>query len=204
MKWTAILPLKPAAERKNRLASVLSPAERKRLTETLLEHATLALRGCDRIGSIHLLSASAPADWSEDWIADAGRGLNDELSAARFLLGAVPLVVIHPDLPLLSSGDVEALIDAAESSGVAIAPDRHRTGTNAVAVAAGIDFGFRFGPGSFIAHRNQGVRPDAVIETPGLMIDLDTPEDLDCAVAGGFVMSPASAQSLPGEGREPV
>jgi 2-phospho-L-lactate guanylyltransferase len=192
MRWTAILPLKPAAERKGRLAGILSPEARARLTETLLDHAVTALRGCGKIGPIHLLSASAPRDWSEGWIADAGRGLNRELSAARFMLGAVPLVVVHPDLPLLSSEDVEALVDAGAANGVAVAPDRHRTGTNAVALAAKIAFEFRFGPGSFLAHRDQGVAPGAVIGTAGLMLDLDTPEDLECALRGGFLLGPPS------------
>ncbi len=67
------------------------------------------------------------------------------------------------------------------SASVAIAPDRLGTGTNGLALAPPGVIGFRFGTGSFAAHRAEaqaaGVEP-AIVARPGLAFDLDTPEDL--------------------------
>ena len=92
------------------------------------------------------------------------------------------LVVLHGDLPNLAADDVAALIDAAAGGpAVAIAPDRLGTGTNGLALRPPGVIGFRFGAGSFAAHRAEaqtaGVDP-AVVVRPGLAFDLDTPEDL--------------------------
>ena len=61
---------------------------------------------------------------------------------------------------------------------MAIAPDRLGTGTNGLALAPPGVIGFRFGTGSFAAHRAEaqaaGVEP-AIVARPGLAFDLDTP-----------------------------
>ena len=70
---------------------------------------------------------------------------------------------------------------AADGPAVVIAPDRLGTGTNGLALSPPGIIGFRFGAGSFAAHRAEaqaaGVEP-AVVVRPGLAFDLDTPEDL--------------------------
>src|SRR3546814_10010019 len=93
-------------------------------------------------------------------MADGGRGLNPELEQARKLV-AGDLIVLHADLPLLTPGDVTALIEAASESGLAIAPDRHRTGTNGLALKASTRLEFSFGADSFRLHRLQ--RSDCMV-----------------------------------------
>ena len=63
---------------------------------------------------------------------------------------------------------------------VAVAPDRHRRGTNGLALDAGLDFAFRFGAGSFAAHMAEAARLGVAaqaLDNPGLALDIDTPED---------------------------
>jgi 2-phospho-L-lactate guanylyltransferase len=136
------------------------------------------------IGAIHLLSADRPKVWPGGWHRDEERGLNPELEAARASLGAVPLLVIHADLPLVAVADIVALLERAEQHGVAIAPDRHGEGTNAVAIARG-DFRFAFGLGSYALHHAQA-GDAAQVDRLGLALDCDTPDDLDQACAAGF------------------
>jgi 2-phospho-L-lactate guanylyltransferase len=145
------------------------------------------LRAVPSIGAIHLLAAAPPPDWAEGWLRDAGQGLNPELEAARGALGPVPLLVIHADLPLVSPEDVAALLGHAEARGCALAPDRHGEGTNAVALAPGRALRFAFGPGSFALHDAQA-GDAARVDRPGLALDCDTPDDLDRAIAAGFVL----------------
>jgi len=183
--WSALVPLKPPGTRKGRLAERLSPGERERLSRYLFERTVAVLGAVPAIGAVHLLSADRPEGWAADWHRDAGRGLNLELERARAALGAVPLLVIHADLPLLEPEDVAALLEQAEEQGAAIAPDRHGEGTNAVALARAPDFRFAFGPGSYALHRAQAGE-SARVDRPGLALDCDTPDDLDRARAAGF------------------
>jgi 2-phospho-L-lactate guanylyltransferase len=132
-----------------------------------------------------VLSQARPSGWTGAWRADSGLGLNHELEAARTTISG-PLIVLHSDLPLLIVGDVEALVERADVGGLAIAPDRLVTGTNAIALAEGRRFAFAFGADSFRRHRERAGPGWRLAARPGLAIDIDTPEDLALAVARGF------------------
>ena len=182
MNWTALVPLKPQAERKSRLAERLSSCDRAQLSRDLFGHVAAVLASVPGIAKLVVLADQRPEGWSGGWLADGGAGLNAELQATP---AARPLLVIHADLPMLTAGDVSALLAAAEAAGSAIAPDRHDSGTNALALADGAPFVFRFGADSFAKHRLQ-MPQAAVVRRPGLALDLDTPDDLDAAAALGW------------------
>jgi 2-phospho-L-lactate/phosphoenolpyruvate guanylyltransferase len=175
MSWTAIVPVKPPGLGKTRLSDILDSDERTRLGGELLDCLLRVLREVTDIAEIILLCGAPPGGWAGAWVADRGNGLNAELErAARSVSGR--LLVIHADLPSLDSADVSTLLDAA-SGGTAIAPDRHLSGTNAVAFADARQAHFAFGPDSFQAHRL--ALPDAaIVHRPGLSHDLDTSDDL--------------------------
>ncbi len=147
----------------------------------------MARQACDDVVVI------SPAAELEPIVADAGArlavqrgmGLNTGLDQAREDAeadGVERLVVLHGDLPNLAADDVRALLRPLPAEpAVAIAPDRLGTGTNGLALSPPGVIGFRFGTGSFAAHRTEaqaaGVEP-AIVVRPGLAFDLDTPEDL--------------------------
>lgn len=184
MSWTAILPLKLGGERKSRLAPRLTPDQRVRLSDHMAAIVLHCLRTSPLIRRVILLApVTIPGD--AEWRRDEGRGLNAELTALRAGLGDVSLLVVHGDLPLLAPQDIDALVAAADK-GCALAPDRHGSGTNALAVAQGFPLDFAFGVNSCALHR-QGARGKAtVVRRPGLMMDIDTTEDLDAAMVAGF------------------
>ena len=68
--------------------------------------------------------------------------------------------------------------------GAALAADRHGLGTNAVALRAGIPFTFHFGPASLAAHRAAAPAGARIVTTPGLGLDVDTPEDWTLSECG--------------------
>ncbi|MGH8328455.1 MAG: 2-phospho-L-lactate guanylyltransferase, partial [Steroidobacteraceae bacterium] len=112
--------------------------------------------------------------------------LNEALTAAALEArqrGAERLVLVHADLPLLEPEEVTALIEASKASGLAIAPDRHGRGTNALCLTWPPAVRFEFGPDSLAKHLAQaaalGLSP-AVVRLPGLAFDLDDPDDLHC------------------------
>ncbi len=184
MNWTALVPIKAMASRKSRLSSHLSPSERARLSEFMLDHVLDRLSACAQIARVLILSP-APVG-STPRVQDLGRGLNEELTHARYALGAGPLLVIHADLPLLQTDEIDGLLDAARICGRAIAPDRHRRGSNAVALADAAPVSWHFGPGSFARHRAAFPPGHAVIERRGLLLDCDTQADLMAAQEHGF------------------
>src|SRR5690349_14117831 len=118
-------------------------------------------------------------------LADPGGGLNPALACAfaeAVREGASRVVFIAGDLPQVTPRDVELLSLAPEGS-VAIAPDRHGTGTNAISLPlpAARGFTFAFGPDSLALHSREARRIGLELETIqslGLMRDIDEPADL--------------------------
>jgi 2-phospho-L-lactate guanylyltransferase len=186
MNWTAIVPVKRGAARKSRLAQLLSPEQRDRLSDLLVARVLGSLSAAPSITSIVLLSESPHDDARFAWHRDLGRGLNIELSALAAVAGMTRLLIIHGDLPLVTGDDVEALIAAAKQHNIAIAPDRHGLGTNALAFAQEEAFDFAFGEDSCKLHHQASGHKAAIVNRAGLSIDLDTPDDLNFAKDAGF------------------
>lgn len=176
MSWTAIVPIKPAAERKTRLAALLGAADRRELSEAMFAHVIATLSQVPGLSRILVLSSTRIDGLAAEWIADQGRGLNLELEDAAIAI-FTPLLVVHADLPELEVADVNALMSAGER-GIAIAPDRNRTGTNALAAGQPTQLVFRFGPGSFLQHCAAAGPLLRCVDRPGLANDVDLPEDL--------------------------
>ncbi len=178
-RWTAVVPLKLGDERKSRLAARLPLAARVSLSEAMAARVLRCLGELAGLEACLLLAPMMVPGLTASWVRDEGRGLNAELDAVRARHKLGRLLVIHADLPLLQVEDVHALMEAAERAGAAIAPDRHRQGTNALALtpdAAAVRFAF--GPQSFARHV-QALGSAEVVMREGLAFDLDTPDDLD-------------------------
>lgn len=183
-----IVPHRGLEAAKTRLAPVLDPGAREVLARGLLVRVLgVARQACDDVVVISPSVALEPIvrEAGARLVAQHGMGLNAGLEEARAeaLRDGVGLVaVLHGDLPNLSVEDVRALLSAvAKPQGVAIAPDRAETGTNGLAQRPADAVPFRFGIGSFAAHRGEAEARGlalSVVRRPGLAFDLDTPEDL--------------------------
>lgn len=185
MTWTAVVPLKLGEGRKSRLSGLLSPAERTRLSDQMAAHVLAALARAPSVTRVLCLSAAAPSFAEVSWKRDEGRGLNAELMAVMAMPDISRLLILHGDLPLVEAEDIEGLIKAAGADGVSVAPDRHGTGTNAMAVAGGV-VSLAFGEASFARHMATIQPAPAVVRRRGLAFDIDTPDDLLAAVDAGF------------------
>lgn len=175
------MPFKGGATAKQRLAPAIGGDQRAALARKMHAHVIACLAACPQVERTLTLSPRSDG-LPGAWWADEGRGLNAELAAARQALAGSNLLVVHADLPLLEPGDIAALTAAAERSGLALAPDRHGAGTNAIALRNDAPFRFGFGEGSFAAHARQGTAE--VVERRGLSHDVDTPDDLQHIVSG--------------------
>lgn len=185
IRWHALVPIKQGANGKSRLAAMLSLEERDELSLRMARHVLSELGRCEGISDITILSTERPDWWSGSWVADGGQGLNAEIDGWRQACAADPILIIHADLPLLLVDDVRHLLDAAEADGIALATDRAGEGSNALAIADGRPFEFRFGQDSRRLHVAQSPAM-AVLQRIALSADIDTPDDLIFARAHGF------------------
>jgi 2-phospho-L-lactate guanylyltransferase len=179
-----LLPLKEFAAAKQRLAGVLSAAERAQLFEAMVDDVLNVLTAHAAIEQVVICSRDRAAVWLaryyevEFWHEDqlcgereqAQRflvndpqcgGLNGVVNAAarRFAArGVSDLMVVHGDLPLLSESDISSFIsahNALPNAALTIAPDRRRSGTNLLAWRALPEFTARYGVNSFQQHTAQ-------------------------------------------------
>ena len=188
MSVRIIVPHRGLAAAKTRLAPVLDDGEREALARRLLQQVLrVAHEACGDVVVITPSEALAPIVNAAGarLVVQRGLGLNAGLEQARdeaIADGVATLLVLHGDLPNLGTDDVAALLEALPGDqGAAIAPDRAGTGTNGLALRPPDAIGFRFGIGSFDAHRQEAERagvPLADVHRPGLAFDLDTPADL--------------------------
>ena len=190
MSIRIIIPHRGLEAAKTRLAPSLSPDERIFLASQLLQRVLKVSREvADDVVVISpsrsLLEVVEPS--GARLVVQRGMGLNSGLDQVRFdaLVDDVEtLAVLHGDLPNLQRTDIETLLAALPSDGrpgVAIAPDRAGTGTNALVLRPPGVIRFRFGAGSFAKHLEEVERagvPLIAVNRAGLAFDLDTPEDL--------------------------
>jgi 2-phospho-L-lactate guanylyltransferase len=170
--------------------------ERQTLSQELFEHVVSVLQQTPMLRDVALLSDMRPERWQGPFILDEGRGLNTELNALVELQRPARLLVIHADLPLVSVDDITALI-MGNGAACTIAPDRHGTGTNALALVEPLGFDFAFGPDSFTRHCAAAKGKARVVTRLGLGMDIDTAADLDEAICAGFTRSALTDNRVP-------
>lgn len=185
MSCWALIALKSFACGKSRLAQVLSPQAREALSRTMFEHVVQALQASREVDGIAIVTQQTTAVPAAALaLDDPGGGLNAALaSGAKQLaaLGAQELLVLHADLPLLASDEIDDFIVSSRRSGLGLASDRIGHGTNAVFVAPPLALDFCFGRYSFARHcsqaRERGWQP-FIARSPGFAFDIDEPADL--------------------------
>jgi 2-phospho-L-lactate guanylyltransferase len=181
------IPVKPFGVAKARLSEQLTPAQRSLLGKNIAHHT--ALEATKTGAHVAVVTASdAVASWarhmSVDVVTESGEnGLNGAAADVVGAAGDLPWMILHADLPLLTSNDLLAAIDRWEEGRTVISPS-HDGGTSLI-MATG-PFPFAFGPGSFHRHVKAAGAGAAVIIRTGLALDLDTPRDLEAANALGM------------------
>lgn len=191
----AVVPLKPFADAKLRLRDAMSSERRQALAYRMATHVVttslqvlptgVVSRDHDVLHLAESLGAYPIPERTRVGLRVGG--LNDALGDAVDWARArdtKALVVIAGDLPFLRPDDVTALLRFPGRPGIVIAPDRARSGTNALALMPPDAAEFRFGPDSLHRHRRSAYLAGVPVRTTvrlGLSRDIDTPADLDIA-----------------------
>ncbi len=193
MRISVVVPQKPLALAKGRLAPALGPSARATLSLTLLRRVCAVLRSVPAAEDLTIMTPdpvvrSHAAGWGVASRADRGADFNDALAEA--IAGAAcarrrhGILVIAGDLPWLCAADVTAMLGAADLDTLVLAPSKDGTGTNALLVPPGVRFRPAYGEGSRATHRDRArARGLGVVEVhrPGLAFDVDTPDDFVAA-----------------------
>lgn len=175
-----LIPVKRFGAAKARLAGVVDAPTRARLARWLADRVVAA-------------SGSAPvfvacdddevASWADDVGAEVlwspGLGLNGAVDAGRATIagkGFDHVVIAHSDLPL--AHDLDRL---ARPATITVVPDRHRDGTNVLALPVGAVVPASYGGGSFGRHLELALADGHVVQVwddPRLALDLDRADDI--------------------------
>lgn len=190
MKATVVLPVKRFGLAKQRLAAGLDAARRAAVVGAMLEDVLEAIGETRSVArTIVVTSEPRAVEMSvaagTEVVPDPDEGGHSGATLAGIAraveLGASRVLLLPGDCPLLEPRELERLLTGLPERYVAIVPDRHGTGTNALALAPPGAIEPSFGEGSCARHvaaaREAGV-PFAVEELPSLALDLDTPADV--------------------------
>jgi 2-phospho-L-lactate/phosphoenolpyruvate guanylyltransferase len=196
LRATAIIPVKRFGHAKQRLLEALDRPQRAALIKAMLadvlaatERAELIERvivvtgegRAERLALRHAQRSSTPLEVMRD-PHDRGHSEAATLGIIRALsLGAEAAALLPGDCPLLDSAELDAALDRMTAGRVAVVPDRHRTGTNALLLCPADAIGPAFGEGSARRHadRVEGAGHELAVEPlASLGLDLDTPDDL--------------------------
>lgn len=192
MTLWAIVPVKPLRRGKSRLAGALSEDERTELNRNLLQNTLKTLSEIKELEEVLVVSRDPAAltiarNYGARTVREDGQPeLNTALKRATVVAQVYAtrgVLVLPADLPLISRGDVLALIErATDPPVIVIAPDRHEKGTNALLISPSGLIEYDFGEDSFQRHceraRKAGARLE-IVNIPSLGLDLDLPEDLE-------------------------
>lgn len=193
----ALVPIRGLETAKSRLGGDLDAEERTALVTELLRRTLAATRDAQRIaGTVVVTMDGAAAEIARlhraVGLVERAPGLNGAIEAARSVAqarGATAVLVLPADLPAVSAQAIDDLVDQAERAAlapvavggvVALVPDRHAEGTNALLVSPPDLVAPEFGAASRARHaagaRAAGAR---LVELGGpLSLDVDTAADL--------------------------
>jgi 2-phospho-L-lactate guanylyltransferase len=188
MRTIAILPVKSFGAAKQRLAGSLDSGSRRALAQAMFADVLASLRHVRGLDAVAVVTADAAAESVAG--GERVQVLRDHEEAGQSAAASIGIryaidsgferaLLVPGDTPLLDRLELAALLE--RRSAVAIVPDRHLTGTNALLLSPADAIEPSFGPGSLARHtaaaRAAGI-DYSVERVPTLMLDVDTPEDL--------------------------
>ncbi|MCA3349849.1 MAG: 2-phospho-L-lactate guanylyltransferase [Roseomonas sp.] len=191
MKPWVILPVKEMAGAKQRLASLLSPAERVALMQVMLRDVLMALAAAQGLSGVAVVTldpwaqALAEAHGARIITEGAGEGHTGAVTAAASVLqaeGFAAILTLPGDVPAVKTPEVEAIIAAVTiPPAFIIAPAHDEQGSNAILLSPPNAVKLRFGEDSYFPHlasaRVAGITPQ-ILRLPGIAMDIDHPADI--------------------------
>jgi 2-phospho-L-lactate guanylyltransferase len=185
----AIVPIKSFDAAKQRLASVLSPDERRSLMLAMARDVLTALLRSQRLTGIVIVSRAPEADalaqsfgterFAESPDANLPAALTQAVEYSMEHLHAKGIFIVPADVPLIQAMEIDQLL--ADHTSVTLLPDTENIGTNGLICTPPNAIPLVFDGKSFKPHADgaleAGITP-RIVPSSGFSLDIDTPGDL--------------------------
>ena len=187
----AIVPIKELDGAKQRLAPLLSPAQRRALIEVMMGEVLQALAGVHGLGGIMVVTldphaTAVAARLGARAVTDGARdGHTGSVTAGLKLLAHERrggMMTLPADIPAATSAEIEAVMAAHQPGpSFTISPAHDDLGSNTVICSPPHAVPLRFGDNSYFPHldaaRLAGIEP-VIVRQPGIAMDIDHPIDI--------------------------
>jgi len=190
-----LVPIKDLRGAKQRLSSILSPEERTQLARAMAEDVFDALVPFASSPGVAVVSgdiwASQQAKRRGFTIvlddAQAGETAAIEMGTSFCLNNGNDFSLVFPaDIPLITSEEIQAVLEVIPPRGCVVVPAGDGRGTNGILRRPADLIPLRFGNDSLLPHlaaaRATGQEP-VIRELPGIALDVDRPDDLALLLA---------------------
>lgn len=185
----AVVPVKPFAEAKSRLAPLLDGASRAALSRALLSRTLRVVTQADCCAGLVVVSRDVTAlalaeESGAVPLREDGHDLNAALEQARRFVvdrGAQALLVLPADLAAVEADDIRSVAALADDGRSVVVAPSSTGGTNLLLLRPPGILPFAYGPGSFDRHVQRAADaglPVQIVRSPVLALDLDLPGDL--------------------------
>jgi len=191
MPAALLVPVKSMSNAKQRLAEALDQSHRTQLADAMLRDVLTAASAVTHRVDIFLVTGDAAAKaLAQEFDFGVIEDLRNESESAAIEMATAwcedraydTTVVIPGDIPLVTGGELNAVLDAAPPEGALFVPAYDRRGSNCVLRRPVNLIPLRFGNDSFLPHceavRQTG-KPLVILEFPGIGLDIDQPHELD-------------------------
>jgi len=191
MHGALLIPVKTLGNAKQRLGEAFDQAHRTLLAEAMLRDVLTAACGVAGRLDLFLVTGDARAQaLAAEFACGVIEDTRNESETAAIEMatawcedrGYDTTVVVPADIPLITSVELHRVLDAAPAEGAVIVPAYDRRGSNCVLRRPASIIPLRFGNDSFLPHcaaMRQTGKPLAVLEMPGIGLDIDHPHELD-------------------------
>lgn len=195
MQWTLVIPLKPLARAKSRLADTAADGVRPGLALAFAQDTVAAALACPGVSDVAVVTDDALAgrelaELGARIVPDApGSGLNAALAHGAGVVRQgrprAPVAALNADLPALRPAELAVVLGAAAQFPRAFLADAAGSGTTLLAAGPGTELRPEFGVDSRARHRASGAAELGLGEVNSVRQDVDTGDDLRAALALG-------------------
>ncbi|MGI5428856.1 2-phospho-L-lactate guanylyltransferase [Streptomyces sp. CA-179760] len=212
MQWTLVVPLKPLAQAKSRLADTADDGLRPGLALAFAQDTVAAALACPAVRDVAVVTDDARAGRELAVLGAAiipdepGSGLNAALAHGAGIIRSTrpgsPVAALNADLPALHPLELTRVLDAAAEFPRAFLADAATIGTTLLAAAPGGELLPAFGADSRARHRASGAVELGLADVDSVRQDVDTGDDLRNALALGVGPHTAAAAArllIPGQ-----
>jgi len=185
-----LIPVKDSSKAKQRLASILDQPARTALAQAMLHDVLAAIHDWQDRPAVGVVTSdpfalSLAKEFNFEVIPDPENpGETGAIEMATQICvdrGAEFTLVIPADIPLIQGRELQEILKQAPKEGSVLVPAGDGRGTNAALRRPAKLFPLRFGNDSFKPHHAAAQatgKPCVVLQSPGIAVDVDNPEDL--------------------------